>query len=382
MSGNPRFETLIIHAGLEPDPTTGAVVTPIYQTSTFVQDRIGEHKGYEYARTQNPTRTALETAMSSLEGGAFGFALSSGMAAVDIVLRLLNPGDHVLAMNDLYGGTFRLFDKHYQKYGIKFQYTSANDTVEFTSQITESTALIWLESPTNPLLALCDIAEIVRQCEDMPSPPLICVDNTFATPFVQRPLDLGADMVVHSTTKYLGGHSDLIGGVIVVDDEELAEQLGFMQNAAGAVPGPLDCFLTLRGLRTLAIRMERHAKNALQVAEYLQDHPMVESVNYPFLSSHPQYSLAKRQMLNGGGMVSFIHSGGSSAAAEFVEGTRYFLLAESLGGVESLIEVPALMTHASTTDSPLEINPALIRLSVGLENVNDLIDDLEGAFHR
>lgn len=380
MSRKPRFETLSIHAGLEPDPTTGAVVTPIYQTSTFVQDGVGNHKGYEYARTQNPTRNALESAISSLEGGAFGFAFGSGMAAVDAVLRVLNPGDHVLAMNDLYGGTFRLFDKHYRKYGIKFGYASADDTDEFVGQISRSTALIWLETPTNPLLALCDIAEVARRCRQLPSSPLICVDNTFATPYIQRPLELGADVVVHSTTKYLGGHSDLVGGVVVVNHENLAEHFGFIQNAAGAIPGPLDCFLTLRGLQTLAIRMERHAENAFRIAEFLQAHSLVDQVHYPFLSSHPQYSLAKEQMLNGGGMVSFIHSGGSSAAVGFAESTTYFLLAESLGGVESLIEIPALMTHASTVNSPLELNPALIRLSVGLENVDDLIEDLEGAF--
>jgi cystathionine beta-lyase/cystathionine gamma-synthase len=379
MTNEPKFETLAIHAGMEPDPATGAVVTPIYQTSTYVQDKVGEHKGFEYARTQNPSRSALETAITILEAGQFGFAFASGMAAIDSVLKMLNPGDHVLALNDLYGGTFRLFDKLYERYGISFSYAPALETNDFLDNLLENTTLIWLETPTNPLLALCDISGIASKVQQMSSPPVICVDNTFATPYVQRPLQMGADIVLHSTTKYLGGHSDLVGGAVITDDADLADRFGFIQNAVGAIPGPMDCFLALRGLRTLAIRMERHAENALQIAQFLVDRSEVENVFYPFLSTHPQYDLAKGQMKNGGGMVSFIHNQGEIAAKNFVENTEYFMLAESLGGVESLAEIPALMTHASTANSPLEIDPALVRLSVGLENVDDLIMDIEQA---
>lgn len=380
MRSNPKFETIAIHAGLDPDPTTGAVITPIYQTSTYVQDSVGEHKGYEYSRSQNPTRTAFEKAIALLEGGGHGFAFGSGMAAIDAVLKLLEPGDHVLALNDLYGGTFRMFDKLYQTYGITFSYAPAVDTDEFLSAVREDTKLIWLESPSNPLLMLCDIRAIVSSLNELDTRPLICLDNTFATPFIQQPLGMGVDIVMHSTTKYLGGHSDLVGGALVTDDSELAERFGFIQNAVGAVPGPLDCFLALRGLRTLAVRMERHAENAMQIALYLENRSEVAHVYYPQLPNHPQFSLSTRQMKNGGGMVSFTHKEGAKGAKKFVESTRYFLLAESLGGVESLAEVPAMMTHASTTNSPLEIDPSLVRLSVGLENVSDLIEDIDRAF--
>jgi cystathionine beta-lyase/cystathionine gamma-synthase len=379
MTNDLEFETLAIHAGLEADPSTGAVVTPVYQTSTYVQDKVGEHKGFEYARTQNPTRSALESALATLESGQHGFAFASGMAAIDSVLKLLRPGDHVLAVNDLYGGSFRLFDKLYKKYDISFDFAPALNTEVFLEHIKENTALIWLETPTNPLLALCDIEAIAQGRKKFKSQPLICVDNTFATPYIQQPLQLGADIVMHSTTKYLGGHSDLIGGMLVTRDSELAERIGFIQNAVGAIPGPLDCFLTLRGVRTLALRMERHAENALQIAQYLERRSEVRQVFYPYLSNHPQFDLAKSQMKNGGGMVSFLHRDGGDSAKKFVERTKLFILAESLGGVESLVEVPALMTHASTTNSPIEIDPALVRLSVGIESVGDLIKDIDQA---
>jgi cystathionine beta-lyase/cystathionine gamma-synthase len=382
MTNEPKFETLAIHAGLEPDPFTGAVVTPIYQTSTYAQDGVGVHKGFEYARTHNPTRSALEKAISVLEAGQFGFAFGSGMAAIDSVLKFLNPGDHVLALNDLYGGTFRLFDKLYERYGFTFSYASALETSTFLEKVRKNTALIWLETPTNPLLSLCDIQAIASSVSSLATPPLICVDNTFATPYLQQPLSMGSDIVVHSNTKYLGGHSDLVGGSAITNREDLAERFAFIQNAVGAIPGPLDCFLTLRGIRTLPIRMDRHAENAIQIAEYLQARNEVGEVFYPFLSGHPQFELATRQMRNGGGMVSFVMKKGREAAQRFVESTNYFTLAESLGGVESLIELPALMTHASTANSPLEVNPSLVRLSVGLENVTDLIEDIDQALEK
>ena len=380
MKKSPRFETLVVHAGLDPDPSTGAVVTPIYQTSTYMQEQIGKHKGFEYARTKNPTRSALEKALALLEAGTSAFAFGSGMAAIDAVLKLLKPGDHVLAVNDLYGGTFRIFDKIYTRYGISFSYAPATNVAMFFEQVQENTTLVWLETPTNPLLTLCDIAELAKSTKKHSSPPLIAVDNTFATPYLQQPLLLGADIVVHSTTKYIGGHSDLIGGAVVIKDSDLAEHFGFIQNAVGAVPGPLDCFLSLRGLRTLALRMTRHAENAFVIAKYLEDRQEVEQVYYPFLHSHPQYNLAHKQMKNGGGMVSFTLKGGRESAKFFAERTKVFILAESLGGVESLVEVPALMTHASTTESPLEVDSALVRLSVGIENIDDLLEDIDQAF--
>ena len=375
----PRFETLAIHAGQEPDQATGAVMTPIYQTSTYAQEGVGQHKGYEYSRTGNPTRTALEASLAALEGADYGLAFASGMAATDAILRMLSPGDHVLAGNDVYGGTFRLFDKEFKRYGLRFSYVDTTDLEQVKAGITPETRLVWLETPTNPLLNVTNLAAVVEIMQEQSEPPYLVVDNTFATPYLQRPLELGADIVIHSTTKYLGGHSDVIGGAVVTRHEEVQVRLAFLQNAAGAVPGPLDCFLVLRGLKTLPVRMDRHAENAQAIAEYLVDHSKVAKVMYPTLPSHPQVDLAKRQMVNGGGMVSFILKGGALQARRAAESTRFFTLAESLGGVESLIEVPAAMTHASTAGSPLEVDPGLVRLSVGLEHVDDLLEDLENA---
>jgi cystathionine beta-lyase/cystathionine gamma-synthase len=371
------FETLAIHAGQKPDPSTGAVMTPIYQTSTYRQEAVGETKGYEYSRTGNPTRDSLEKCVAALEGGSAGLAFSSGMAAIDAVLRLISPGDHVLAINDLYGGTFRLFNDVYAQYGIECSYAAAQNTGEFLAQIRPETRLIWLETPTNPLMGLCDLEAIAEGASGQQI--WIAVDNTFASPYLQRPLQLGADIVVHSTTKYLGGHSDLVGGVLIVKDRELAERLAFIQNAAGAIPGPFDCFLTLRGIKTLPVRMDRHCENASALAQFLDEHEAVSRVLYPGLASHPQHELASRQMHKPGGMLSFALVGGEEAARHAVENTKVFTLAESLGSVESLIEIPALMTHMSTMGSPLEIDPGLIRLSVGLEGVDDLIQDLDQA---
>lgn len=374
-----HLETLAIHAGQEPETTTGAVMTPIFQTSTYAQEMVGQHKGYEYSRTGNPTRTALETSLAALEDGDYGLAFASGMAATDTVLRMLSPGDHVLAGNDVYGGTFRLFDKEFKRYGLEFSYVDASDLDQVRSGIKKNTRIVWLETPTNPMLKLTDLAGVVDLMSSVENQPYLVVDNTFATPYLQRPLTLGADIVVHSTTKYLGGHSDVVGGAIVCNSEEIQQRLAFLQNAAGAVPGPLDCFLVLRGLKTLPVRMDRHASNAAAIADFLSEHPAVESVFYPFHQSHTQAVLAKKQMRNGGGMISFIMKGGSTAAHKVAEGTKLFTLAESLGGVESLIEVPAEMTHASTAGSPLEVDPGLVRLSVGLEHVDDLLADLVSA---
>lgn len=377
-----RIETQLIHAGQQPDPSTGAVVTPIYLTSTFQQQAVGEHKGYEYSRTGNPTRQALEQCLAAVEGGTQGFAFGSGMAAIDAILRLLAPGDHVLAIDDLYGGTFRLFEHTYKPLGVEFSYAAADDPAPFLAELRPETRLVWLESPTNPYLRLCDIAAIAEGVKDSAPQSMVAVDNTFATPYLQRPLELGADLVQHSTTKYLSGHSDVIGGAVVVNDDQLADRLAFIQNAAGAVPGPLDCFLVLRGMKTLAVRMDRHAANALAVAQLLDQHPAVEQVYYPGLAGHPQAALAKRQMRSAGGMLSFSLRAGPAATRRVAESTRLFALAESLGAVESLIEVPAAMTHASTSGSPLEVASNLIRLSVGLEAVEDLLDDLTQALER
>ncbi len=377
---NPfRFETLAIHAGQEPDPTTGAVMTPIYQTSTYVQRGVGEHKGYEYARTGNPTRTALEACLAALEGAEFGLAFASGMAAIDTVLKLLDPGDHVLASNDVYGGTFRLFDKQYEKYGIEFSYVESTDLKAVKRGLKPNTRFVWLETPTNPRLKVADIRAIAKAAH-MHSPVIkVIVDNTFATPYLQQPLALGADVALHSTTKYLGGHSDVVGGAVLTSDTTMHERLKYLQNAAGAVPGPMDCFLVLRGIKTLHLRMDRHGENALAVAQFLADHPKVTEVIYPGLESHPQHAVAARQMRNGGGMISFFIEGGEAATRQLVARTKLFALAESLGGVESLIELPAAMTHGSTQGSPLEVGPEMIRISVGLENKDDLIEDLARA---
>lgn len=374
-----KLETLAIHAGQEPDPATGAVMTPIYQTSTYVQSGVGEHQGYDYARTGNPTRTALEANLAALEGAAHGLAFASGMAAIDTLLKLLDPGDHVLASNDVYGGTFRLFDKQYRKYGVEFDYVEATDPAAVEAGLRPNTRFVWIETPTNPKLKVADLQAVAETAHAHNPAVRVVVDNTFATPYLQQPLALGCDVVVHSTTKYLGGHSDVVGGAVLTSDSGLHERLAFLQNAAGAVPGPLDCFLVLRGVKTLAVRMDRHGENGLAVAQFLADHPHVTEVIYPGLESHPQHAVAARQMRNGGGMISFFVQGGEAAARALAARTRLFALAESLGGVESLIELPAAMTHGSTKGSPLEIDPGLIRLSVGLEHKDDLIDDLAQA---
>lgn len=376
-----KFATKVIHAGVEPDPSTGAIMTPIYQTSTYVQDAPGVHKGYEYARTQNPTRTALETNLAALENGSYGICFGSGLAATDAVMKLLNPGDEVISCNDLYGGTYRIFTKIYGRYGLKFHFTDMNHPSNVEALITENTKLIWIETPTNPMLNVVDIKAIVAIAKAKGI--LVCVDNTFASPYLQTPLDMGADIICHSATKYLGGHSDAILGALVVKDKSLADQLHFIQNASGAVPGPQDCWLILRGIKTLHLRMERSCSNALKIAEYLQDHPAVAKVNYPGLPSHPGYMLAKEQMRLPGGMVSFsLKEDSIEAANKVLSGTKLFSLAESLGGVESLIGHPATMTHASI---PLEernktgVTDSLIRLSVGIEDIDDLIADLHTA---
>jgi cystathionine beta-lyase/cystathionine gamma-synthase len=382
MNSEHKFETRAIHAGQQPDPTSGAVMAPIVLSSTFKQDAVGRPRGYEYSRTGNPTRATLERCLASLEGADYALAFASGMAATDAVIHLLSPGDHVLAMNDLYGGTYRLFEHVYAQFGISFSYAPGDPPGVFLSHLQDNTRLIWLETPSNPLLNLCNIQAIAQVARDHPNRPWVCVDNTFATPYLQQPLRLGAHLVLHSTTKYLGGHSDVVGGAVVTGEAELAERLAFLQNAIGAVPSPFDCFLVLRGIKTLPVRMERHAQNARELAAFLQEHPAVKRVFYPTLESHPGHEIARRQMRNGGGMISFIVQGGPQAAKRVAEGTRIFTLAESLGGVESLIEVPAAMTHLSTRDSPLQVDPALLRLSVGLENVDDLKADLEQALAR
>jgi cystathionine beta-lyase/cystathionine gamma-synthase len=380
MKYDHAFETLAIHAGQSPDPATGAVMTPIYQTSTYEQSAVGEHQGFEYARTSNPTRSALEACLAALEGGSFGLAFASGMAATDTILRLLEPGDEVLAVDDLYGGTYRILKQVYEPYGIRLKVVEAHSTADLLAAVSDDTRLIWVESPTNPKMNLFDLRAIAEDLANKSPRPLFCVDNTFATPYLQQPLQLGADLVLHSTTKYLGGHSDVVGGAIIVNDQEIFERLSFLQNAVGAVPGPMDCFLVLRGIKTLPVRMDRHAANALQISEFLSAHVDVQDLRYPGHPSHPHFEVARRQMRNGGGMLSFVHRGGVDAAREFVEGTQLFTLAESLGGVESLIELPAAMTHASTADSPYAIDPTLIRLSVGIESVDDLLLDLQKAF--
>ena len=382
MTQSPNFhlETLAVHAGVEPDPHTGAVMTPIYQTSTFAQADVAQHKGYDYSRSDNPTRTALHGALAALEGGTYALAFASGMAAIDTILRLIKPGEHVLSGNDVYGGTFRLFDKVLSAYGIEFTFTNTTDETAVSAAIQPNTKLIWLETPTNPMLRLTDIATMAKLAKK--AGVWLGVDNTFASPALQNPLALGADFVVHSTTKYIGGHSDVVGGAIILNDTAVYERLKFLQNAAGAVPGPMDCFLTLRGIKTLAIRMAQHCRNATQIAQFLADHPAVAEVIYPGLESHPQYELAQRQMKGPGGMISFILHGGEAAARLVARDTQLFTLAESLGGVESLIELPAPMTHASVADSPLAIDPGLVRVSVGIENAQDLINDLKNVLNK
>ena len=372
---NHSIETLAVHAGVEPDPTTGAVMTPIYQTSTFAQTGINEHKGYDYGRSGNPTRDALQTSLAALENGKYGLVYASGLAAMDNILRLIKPGDHVLSGNDVYGGTFRLFENVLADYGIEFAYTDTTDPAAVAAAMKPNTKLIWLESPTNPTLKLTDIEAVARVAHA--GGAWLGVDSTFASPIIQQPLTLGADFVLHSTTKYINGHSDVIGGAIILNDDANYERLKYLQNAIGAIPAPMDCFLILRGIKTLAIRVKQHSANALKVAQMLSDHPAVSEVLYPGLESHPQYELAQRQMKYPGGMVSFLLHGGEEAALKVAVETKLFTLAESLGGVESLIELPAPMTHATVADSPLAVDPGLVRLSVGIESADDLINDLK-----
>ncbi len=379
-----RFETAAIHAGQPPDPATGAVVVPIYQTSTYAQQAVGETRGYDYSRSANPTRSALEACLAALEGHGlegpvYGLAFASGMAAIDALLRLVGPGEHVLASNDVYGGTYRLFEQVLGGYGLRFSYVDASDPDAVEAALRPETRLIWIETPSNPLLKITDLAETSRRVKARLPQARIAVDNTFASPYLQQPLALGADFVVHSTTKYLSGHSDLVGGAVVTRDAAAYERLKFLQNAVGAVPGTLDAWLTLRGIKTLALRMERHSANAARIAEALKRHPAVARVHYPGLADHPGHQTARRQMRAFGGMVSLELNGGGPAARRMAEATRVFTLAESLGCVESLIEVPALMTHASVTGSPLETPAGLVRLSVGIEHVDDLLADLEHA---
>lgn len=374
------FATRAIHAGQPPDPTTGATITPIFQTSTYTQEGLGEHKGYEYSRTHNPTRTALETCLASLENARFGLAFASGMAATSAVLSLLNSGDHVVACDDLYGGTYRIFERVLKKYHLSFDYVPARDTAAYEAAIRPETKMIWVESPTNPLLTLVDlkaVAEIAHRRH-----LLLVVDNTFASPYLQQPLDLGAHIVVHSTTKYINGHSDVVGGAVLTSDEALNEAMRFYQNAAGGVPAPFDAWLTLRGVKTLAVRMRQHSENAMRIAKFLEGHPRVKRVYYPGLPSHPDHRLASRQMRDSGGMVSFAFEGTREDVDAFVRRLRVFALAESLGGIESLCCHPASMTHGSIPAAERErrgVTETLLRLSVGIEGVEDLIADLDQA---
>jgi cystathionine gamma-synthase len=374
--------TRAIHAGFRPDPATGAVNAPIYASSTFAQDGVGGLRGgFEYARTGNPTRAALEASLAAVEGGTYGRAFASGMAATDCALRaLLKPGDHVVIPDDAYGGTFRLVDKVFKHWGIDYTPVALPDVDAVAAAVTAKTRLIWVETPTNPLLSIADIAAIAKLASA--SGVKLLVDNTFASPALQQPLELGADIVLHSTTKYIGGHSDVIGGALVTNDEELDVAFAFLQNGAGAVPGPFDAYLTMRGLKTLALRMQRHSENASAVAEFLVSHPAISTVLYPGLPSHPNHDVAVRQMSGFGGMVSVRMNDGKEAARRLCARTEIFILAESLGGVESLIEHPAAMTHASTAGSQLEVPDDLVRLSVGIEEIGDLLGDLEQALRE
>jgi cystathionine gamma-lyase len=375
------FGTRVIHAGQSPDPSTGAVMQPIYATSTYAQSSPGVHQGYEYSRTQNPTRMAWERCLADLESGTHGFAFASGMAAIATVLELLDAGSHIVAMDDLYGGTGRLFNRvRARTAGLRVSYADLSEPGGLGRALQQDTRLVWIETPTNPMLKLVDIAAVASEARRHGA--LVVVDNTFASPWGQRPLELGADVVMHSATKYLNGHSDVVGGVLAVRDAGLAEQLAFLQNSIGAVAGPFDSFLALRGVKTLALRMERHTANALAIARWLEGRPGIERVIYPWLESHPQHALARRQMAGGGGIVSFVVEGGLPAARAFLERCRVFTLAESLGGVESLVNHPAIMTHASVpaeTRARLGISDSLIRLSVGIEDCEDLVEDLERA---
>ncbi|MGH3137669.1 MAG: cystathionine gamma-synthase [Gaiellaceae bacterium] len=372
-----EFETRAIHVGQEPDTATGAVTTPIYQTSTFVQEAVGVHKGYDYARVANPTRTALQECLASLEGAAHGHAFSAGLGAVTTLMHFLAPGDHVIAVNDVYGGIYRMFTQVYEPKGYRFTFLSANEvSTGLAAHLDERTRFVWLETPTNPALNIVDIQAASETAQAAGA--LVIVDNTFATPYLQQPLALGADIALHSTTKYIGGHSDVVGGFVATNDLAISEQLAFLQKSLGAVPGPFDCWLVLRGAKTLAVRMDRHCHNAAVVASFLERHPRVERVLYPGLPTHPGHEIAAHQMRNFGGMVSFLLED-EQDAVELVAKTRIWKLAESLGGVESLIEHPARMTHASTAGSPFPVPPTLIRLSVGIESAHDLVADLDSA---
>lgn len=383
MSDNLGFSTRAIHAGQSPDPTTGAIMTPVYLTSTYVQESPGVHKGWEYSRTHNPTRRAYENCLANLEGGKYGFAFASGCAATTTILHLLKGGDHIIAMDDMYGGTFRLFDKVLRHDGMEFSFVDLTKIENFEKAVKPNTKLVWLETPTNPTLKLVDIKRISALAKAKGI--LVAVDNTFMSPYFQRPLELGADIVVHSATKYIGGHSDVVGGVVVTSRAEIAEKLAFLSNSMGGIQGPFDSFMCLRSLKTLPLRMKAHQENAMAIAKFLEAHPKVEKVIYPGLESHPQHALAKEQMSGFGGMITFYIKGGMDSARKFLENVNVFALAESLGGVESLIEHPAIMTHASVpaeNRKALGIDDSLIRLSVGIEDLNDLLDDLKSAFDK
>jgi cystathionine gamma-lyase len=375
-----RFNTLAIHAGQEPDPTTGAIMTPVYLTSTYVQTSPGQHKGYEYSRTKNPTRKALEDCLAALEGARYGLAFSSGCAAADMLMHLFDVGTHIVCSDDLYGGTFRLFDKVFTRGGLEFSFVDLTDLKNLENAIRPHTKAVWVESPTNPMLKIIDLAALAELCR---THRLVSIcDNTFMTPYFQRPLEHGIDVAMHSTTKYLNGHSDVVGGFCCTSDQGLAERMYFLQNSVGGVPGPMDCFLVMRGVKTLPVRMERHQHNATAVAHFLLSHAKVEKVTWPGLSSHPQYALAKKQMKGFGGMMTFVIKGGLPSARAFFKALKIFACAESLGGVESLIEHPAIMTHASVPNEVREklgIVDGFIRLSVGIEDEQDLIDDLGQA---
>lgn len=376
-----KQETKFIHAGVEPDPSTGAIMTPIYQTSTYVQTAPDTHKGYDYSRAGNPTRTALENVCAAIENGKYGLAFSSGVAATDAVIRLLKPGDEVIASNDMYGGTYRLFSKLFEKFGIKFLYINQQDVNNVSNAINQNTKLIWIETPTNPLMNIVDIAAVTQVAKQHNI--LVCVDNTFASPYLQTPLDLGADIVMHSSTKYLGGHSDVIQGCLAMNDKALYDELYFIQKSSGAVPGPQDCFLVLRGIKTLHVRMQRHCENGKKIAHYLRNHPKVAKVYWPGFEDHPNHEVAKKQMRDFGGMISFeLKDESENELKRVVSSTKIIALAESLGGVESLINHPSTMTHASIPKEERLKNglkDSLIRLSIGIEDADDLIEDLAQA---
>ena len=381
-----KFNTKTIHGGQKHEEATGSVMPPIFQTSTYAQSSPGIHKGYEYSRAANPTRTALENAFAAIEGGTHGFAFSSGLSAIDCVVRLLQPGDEIITSDDLYGGTYRMFTQLFHQYGLQFKFVDTTEVANVTRAISKSTKLVWLETPTNPLMKIADIAAMTKAVKERNAAILVAVDNTFATPYLQRPLQLGADIVMHSATKYLGGHSDLVMGALMVNNEQLAKKLHFIQFAGGAVAGPMDCFLALRGVKTLHLRMQRHCENGRAIATYLLNHPKVGVVYYPGLESHPNYEVAKQQMDDFGGMVSFrLKDERKSVAFKFLESTRIFTLAESLGGVESLVNHPSTMTHASIPEAArlkIGITDSLLRLSVGVEDIEDLLADVEQALQQ